>query len=41
MGDAAGAPLALKETERLSRKANLVFERCDVLLTPATARAMS
>ena len=28
---------ALKETERLSRKANRVFERCDVLLTPATA----
>jgi amidase len=28
---------ALKETERLSHKANRVFERCDVLLTPATA----
>ncbi|MEP6817107.1 MAG: amidase family protein, partial [Marmoricola sp.] len=29
--------MALKETERVSRKANRVFERCDVLLTPAIA----
>jgi amidase len=28
---------ALNDTERLSRKANRVFERCDVLLTPTTA----
>jgi amidase len=28
---------ALKETERVSRKANRVFDRCDVLLTPAIA----
>lgn len=29
--------MALKETERISRKANRVFERCDVLLTPSIA----
>jgi amidase len=29
--------MALKETQRISRKANRVFERCDVLLTPTIA----
>lgn len=28
---------ALRETEKVSRKANRVFDRCDVLLTPVTA----
>lgn len=28
---------ALRETQRVSRKANRVFERCDVLLTPSIA----